>query len=77
MKYSISDFFIVLRKRMSEEDILKIAQVNREIFNKKINLENINDDQMAISVYYKLYSVISNEEVCTLNSFRGYKTTKS
>lgn len=62
MQNRIPELYLILKKRLSEEDILKKAEVNKEIFNKKLKLQRIGDDQMALSVYYKLCSATTNKE---------------
>ena len=56
---------------MSDDEILKIAEVRRDILESKIKGRNFPDDQMALSIYYKMYSKISNDEVLLLNQIKN------
>jgi hypothetical protein len=59
--------------RMSEDEILKIAEVRKDIFQRKMKVKNIDDDQMALSIYFKLYSKITNGEIFLLNQLDKYE----
>lgn len=71
MKYSIRDFYLILKRRMTEQEIFKIAEARSDIFHGKMKLKNIEDDQMALSIYYKLFAVINNSELPLLNRLNG------
>lgn len=71
MKYSIRDFYLVLKRRMTEEEIFKIAEARSDIFHSKMKLKNIENDQMALSIYYKLFTMIDNQELSILKSLSG------
>lgn len=60
---------------MSDQDILKIAEVRADIFQDKMKMKVIGSDQMAISIYYKLYAKIKNEELSLLFELGGGKGT--
>ena len=69
MRSSIDELIILfLDNGYSDDEILKIAQVNHELLNSKRKLKSIINDQLALSIYFKLDSVawkldveISNE----------------
>jgi hypothetical protein len=63
MQNRIPELYLILKKRLSEEEILKKAEVHKELLNKKQLLENIDNDQLAISIYFKLYSTLTNSEL--------------
>jgi len=62
MKNRIPDLYLILKRRLTDEEILKKAEVNKTIFNNKLKLQRIDNDQMALSVYFKLCSATTNKE---------------
>ena len=57
MRSSIDELIILfLDNGYSDDEILKIAQVNHELLNSKRKLKSIINDQLALSIYFKLDS---------------------
>jgi hypothetical protein len=59
--------------RLSEDEILKIAEVRKDIFQSKMKVKNIDDDQMALSIYFKMISKITNDELFLVNQLDKYE----
>jgi hypothetical protein len=68
MKNTIHDLYLILRRRMSDEEILKISEVRSDILQNKIKVKSIGNDQMALSIYFKMYSKVTNNEISLLKN---------
>lgn len=76
MKYSIKDLYLILIQRISEEEILKIVEVRKDILESKINSCDVSCDQFSLSIYFKMYSRISIDEIYRLDQLSGYLDRK-
>lgn len=73
MDNRIPELYLILKRRLSDEEILKAAEVNKEVFNKKLKLKKLNNDQMGISVYFKLNNLLTHNELKELLSVEPFK----
>lgn len=64
MENRIHEMYFILRRRLTKKEILKIAESTNTIFKSTLKPKYLErKDQKAISVYFKLYSAMNNNEL--------------